>query len=1114
MSNKVVLDLVRGLILIIYALCFHSSCDRVNRLVPDGKFTLLDSTHTGVGFTNTVTNTEDFNIFNYRNFYNGGGVAIGDVNNDGLPDLYFTANMGANKLYINQGNLVFRDFTDSSGLACEDNWSTGVVMVDINNDDFLDIYVCNAGLNEVRTAGQKNKLFINNKNNTFTESAAAYGLDEDGYTTHAAFFDYDHDGDLDVYILNNSFIPVNTLNYSNKRELRAKDWPVKDFLKGGGDKLLRNDNGKFSDVSEAAGIYGSLIGFGLGVNIGDLNDDTYPDIYVSNDFFERDYLYLNQKNGTFKEELEAKVNHLSMSSMGADIADINNDGYPEIFTTDMLPFTDERLKTTSSYDNIDVQRLRKKEGFYDQYMQNSLQLNNKDGSFTEIAQFAGVAASDWSWGALMFDIDNDMHQDIYVCNGIYHDVIDQDFIDFFANELYQKMAVSHEKSKLDEILNQMPSNPIKNVLFKNNGNNTFNIKSEEYGLGGLTFSNGAAYADLDSDGDLDLVVNNVNQTAMIYRNDITGNRSINIKLRGTGKNTFAVGAKIKLFVDGDCLMREIIPSRGFQSSVDYVQTIGIGSNRAADSMTIIWPDGLESKFTDAISSDSTYIIYEDKSIKHPRKLIISNPSNWFIKDSILIEAHKENEYLDFYSEPNLPMLLSREGPAVAIADIDGNGWDDIFIGGARGQVSCIYRQMANGRFVKDSTNVFDRFTYFEDAAACFSDVTNDGLPDLIIGSGGNDLESNSLELLPRLFVNAGDGKFVLKNGLPSIYANVAKILPWDFDLDGDQDLFFGIRNTNKEYGSRPDSYIFVNDGKGNFSEGIGSKTSIFKKMGMVRDACIADLDGGKKQDLIVVGDWMYPQIIRFQGGRFEEVKTNLRAYSGFYGALHAADIDKDGDQDLLLGNLGLNFNLKADNKNEIKLFVKDFDGNGLVDKILTRSVDGLDKPVFLKRELIQQIVSLKKQNLKHATYAGKTIYDLFDKKNLAGADVLKVSELRSYIALNQSNGKFDLKEFPQEVQWSCINSITTDDLDGDGTLEIFMGGNNYNFNSNFTKLDANKGIGLKKLNGNYEIIPNQVTGYRIKGEVKKIDFINKTKGDKKLITFLNNDAPVWYKLNK
>ena len=550
------------------------------------------------------------NSFLFRNFYNGGGVAIGDINNDGLPDIFLTSNAGANKLYLNKGNFKFEDISDKAGIIKDDKWNTGVVFADINGDGWLDIYVCSSG--HMSTGNRKNKLYINNHDLTFTESAAQYGLDISAYTTQVSFFDYDMDGDLDCFMINNSPIPVNQLQFSNRRDLPEQEWPVANFLKGGGDHLYRNDNGHFTEVTKQAGIHGTLISFGLGVSVGDINGDGYPDVFVSNDSYERDYLYINQKNGTFKDEMEDWMQHTSFSSMGADIADINNDGYPDLFTTDMLPVNDYRLKTTGAFDNIDLFNAKLKSGFYYQYTQNCLQLNDKNGMFKEIANYSGVCATDWSWGALMFDMDNDGWNDIYVCNGVNRDVTNLDFMNFFADESYHKMVLSGKKKEIDELLKQIPRTPLPNKVYHNNGNLKFKDIGESWGFTQPSFSNGAAYGDLDNDGDLDLVINNENQPAFVYKNnsrELNHNNYIAISLKGKGKNQFAIGAHIKIFVGSEILSREMVPSRGFQSSVDYKVVIGLGKITNIDSLIIVWPDRSFTKL-EKPAINQTHIIEE------------------------------------------------------------------------------------------------------------------------------------------------------------------------------------------------------------------------------------------------------------------------------------------------------------------------------------------------------------------------------------------------------------------------------------------------------------------------------------------------------------------------
>src|SRR6476659_3648217 len=582
------------------------SCNQVEKNKP--LFELVKDS--GINFSNNVEDGQKDNSFLFRNFYNGGGVAIGDINNDGLPDIFFTSNMSSNKLYLNKGNFKFEDITEKAGIKYDSLWYTGVTFVDINDDGWLDIYICSSG--HMSTGKRKNRLYINNHNLTFTEEAAKYGLDITAYSTQVSFFDYDGDGDLDCFMINNSPIPINQLSYSNRRDLPEAQWPVADFLKGGGDHLFRNDNGHFTEVTKEAGIHGSLISFGLGVSIGDINGDGYPDVFVSNDSYERDYLYINQKHGSFKDEMEDWMQHTSFSSMGADIADINNDGYPDLFTTDMLPLNDYRLKTTGAFDNIDLFNAKLKAGFYYQYSQNCLQLNDKNGMFKEIANYSGVCATDWSWGALMFDMDNDGWNDIYVCNGVNRDVTNLDFMNFIADETYHKMVLNGKKKDVDELLRQIPRTPLPNKVYRNNGNLKFADIGENWGFTQPSFSNGAAYADLDNDGDLDLVINNENQPAFVYKNnsrELNHNNYIAIKLKGKGQNQFAIGSHVKLFAGNEIFSREMVPSRGFQSSVDYKIVIGLGKIANIDSLIITWPDRSFTKL-EKPAINQTHIIRE------------------------------------------------------------------------------------------------------------------------------------------------------------------------------------------------------------------------------------------------------------------------------------------------------------------------------------------------------------------------------------------------------------------------------------------------------------------------------------------------------------------------
>ncbi|NII24226.1 VCBS repeat-containing protein [Pseudoflavitalea sp. X16] len=1063
--------------------------------------------HTGIDFTNKVEDSPDFNIFSYRNFYNGGGVAIGDINNDGLSDIFFTANSGGNKLYLNKGNWQFEDISGKAGIANTKKWSTGVVMADVNHDGWLDIYVCNAGYQ--KGVDQQDELFINNHRLGFTDSAVAYGLTENDYTTHAAFFDYDLDGDLDLYLLNNSFIPVNTLNYANNRDLRAKDWPVADFLKGGGDRLMRNDKGKFTDVSKEAGIYGSLIGFGLGVTVGDVNNDHYPDIYISNDFFERDYLYINQHNGAFTEELEKWTQHISLSSMGADMADINNDGYPDIFTTDMLPDDEYRLKTTASFETIDVNRLTIKKGFYHQYMQNTLQVNNGNGRFLETAHYSGVAASDWSWGALIFDADNDGLSDIYVCNGIYHDVTDQDFIDFFANEVVRKMALTGKKEQVDGIIAKMPSRPIVNKAFRNLGNLQFADAGASWGITQPSFSNGAAYGDLDNDGDLDLVVNNVNEKAFIYRNnnrETAGNHYIGVSLKGKGLNTFAVGSTVKVYQGNQIMSREIIPGRGFQSSVDYKAIIGLG-NKPVDSMIIIWPDLTASRF-DRPVADSVYAIQQPDAGKPIAAPPAATVQPLLETVSSPFDKHVEDDYVDFYYERNIPMMLSREGPKAALGDVNGDGLSDVYICGAAGTAGQLYLQTNNG-FIKKPSTTFEQFANFEDVAALFFDADKDGDADLFVGSGGNNHPMGSREMQNRLYINDGKGNFAINTAaLPPNDGNTAVVLAHDFEGDGDLDLFVGSRSIPGNYGVSPASYLLLNDGRGKFNDIAKTKNPDIAQVGLVTGAVFADLTGDRHPELIIAGEWMAPGIFSWQGDHFVPLKNNLDQLYGCWQSMAATDIDQDGDQDLLLGNMGENFYLRPTQEAPQKIWINDYDGNGVTDKIMTRTVKGHDVTVFMKRDLTDQLPSVKKLTLKHEDFAQKTIQDLFPADLLEKSLVKTINYAASCIAVNEGNGKFTVHKLPLMTQLSCINSILCTDMNRDGFTDLVMGGNCFGFLPQFARMDASFGhVLLNNGKGGFTGLAGRQSGLELTGVIRDIKEIP-AKNGRYLLVLQNNELPV------
>ncbi len=1059
----------------------------------------------GVAFRNDLSFTEKINPYTYRNFYNGAGVGIGDINNDGLLDVYFAGNQVDNKLYLNEGNLLFKDITESAGVACAGVWSTGVTFVDINADGFLDIYVCKSGDPDV--LHRYNELFINNHDLTFTEKSKEYGLDFIGLSVQASFFDYDKDGDLDCYLLTNSIRSIGNFDLvKDQREIR-------DTL-GGGNKFLINDNGKFKDFSKASGIYSSAIGFGLGITLGDFNNDSWTDIFISNDFFERDYLYINNQKGSFTESLPSYFQSISMGSMGADFADLDNDGDPELFVTEMLPDSLNRKKSKTIFESWNKYQMNVENGYHYQFGRNVLQKKISKNTYAEVGRLAGIAASEWSWGALLFDMDNDGLKDIFIANGIYKDLLDRDYLTYTGTEINIRQMLKNKEDVVTKLIDLMPQSRFPNYAYKNEGNLNFTNMATNWGLGKAMYSSGSAYGDLDNDGDLDFVVSNINAPAVVYRNntDTSKFKSITISLSAKEQNTSAIGAQVVVYCGNQIHLSDNFVTRGFQSSTQPKVQIGLGEGvDTIDSIYVRWPDKGLCKIYYVSTNQELHIKKEAASMYEGNQPVSHKNHDAFrlefVSNSLF--RHAGNGMIDFNRDRLLPMMYSNETPSLLRGDINLDGVEEIYVGGGKGQ-SGAFIQLRAGKFELSQSKALNKYSISEETKGTLFDADSDGDLDFYLAAGGRFFPESSSALTDVLLLNNGKGAFTESpNRLPFtdfVSTSVAKSI--DFDRDGDNDLFIGVRFHPFVYGMGGRGYLFQNNGEALFTDVTKEFAPMLSNIGMVTDVSINDFNNDGWDDIIVVGDWMPITFLKNINKHFTSTNEELGLVNteGWWHAIEAADLNHDGNTDFVVANHGRNTFFRPGDR----VYVSDFDKNGSIEQIFCTKVNDKYYPIVDKDEFLTQFPSLKKDLLYYKDYSKRAIDELF-KETTINTSKLYEAKILSSILLLSSGNSYKSVALPLEAQFSPIYSLLIKDFDNDGVEDLMAGGNQYQVKPQFGRYDASNGWLFKGSLNDGKFAFESGIDLHVKGQIRDIEFV-KINGTKYIFFAKYDDDLEIYKI--